>query len=401
MGVKKEKLKLVNSDFNDLLGEVGSGETLTHSRYSPSGYYRWSECLGHLNLVDAHPEIKDESSAHADEGTVAHDRASYFLKNGKWHEDTPLAMKVALEPYILFCLDKMKSPGAEWFIEQRLELPGADMWGTADFIAYLPETKQLHVVDLKYGKGVGVEAVNNSQLKIYGLMAMMALHGKVVSEVHLTIVQPRYDHYDGPIRTDVVTALSIAGFGNDVRRAIEATKAASAPVVAGEWCKWCKVASVCPTLQSKALATTQAEFSVVESFDPIKLSQAMKMIPALEGWIKAVKARAFTEAMAGNVPEGFKFVEKKTNRQWRDVESLPTILGIDFGVSELEMFKPKELLSPAQMEKLLNPDQRKELAAYIEKPRGHVTLAKVEDKRAAVTVGPGIEFDEIKNEEND
>ena len=62
-------------------------------------------------------------------------------------------------------------------VEHRVDLtplrPPVPMFGTADAIVIKPKRRQLHVIDLKYGAGVLVEAENNPQTRYYGLGALL------------------------------------------------------------------------------------------------------------------------------------------------------------------------------------------------------------------------------------
>ena len=65
-----------------------------------------------------------------------------------------------------------------------------DSYGTIDFLA--ANNKTLHIIDLKYGLGVKVDATENSQLKIYALGAIQELDCLYDFEkIILTIYQPR------------------------------------------------------------------------------------------------------------------------------------------------------------------------------------------------------------------
>jgi hypothetical protein len=82
-------------------------------------------------------------------------------------------------------------------VEQALDLAAitgeAGAQGTAD--AVIVAGSRLHVIDLKYGRGVRVDAERNPQLILYALAALDTLDplGEV-TDVMLTIHQPRLEH---------------------------------------------------------------------------------------------------------------------------------------------------------------------------------------------------------------
>ena len=79
-------------------------------------------------------------------------------------------------------------------IEKRVDFSQyvPDGFGTADCILLSGNT--LHVVDLKYGKGVPVSAEENPQMMLYALGAYQAYSFLYdIRNIHLVIVQPRLD----------------------------------------------------------------------------------------------------------------------------------------------------------------------------------------------------------------
>jgi len=93
------------------------------------------------------------------------------------HEVTP-DMAEAVQVYLDECRRVDVLPG-DTLIEARIDLaplnPPAPIFGTADFVAYIPGWHRLRVIDLKYGAGVRVEAEGNAQLKHYALGALLRL----------------------------------------------------------------------------------------------------------------------------------------------------------------------------------------------------------------------------------
>jgi hypothetical protein len=118
------------------------------------------------------------SSKYAREGTAAHTVAEMTLNGDIFLPDkitvegdeyiVSPGMCRALNPYISHVQNLMALPKATVVLEKRLTVPhtGGMVWGTLDCGVHTYGA--MHVVDLKYGKGVAV-APDAPQLKLYAL----------------------------------------------------------------------------------------------------------------------------------------------------------------------------------------------------------------------------------------
>lgn len=175
---------------------------MAHAILSASASSRWLHCTPSARLERKFP---DTSSPYAEEGTQAHAYAerflNLFLKTGKTAvviKDNA-EMQEAVQIYVNICVEKINeartaSPDAQIKVEQRLDFSRwvPEGFGTGDMV--MVSDKYFEIVDLKYGKGVPVSAVNNSQMRLYALGMYDAfgyLYG--ADEVRMTIVQPRLD----------------------------------------------------------------------------------------------------------------------------------------------------------------------------------------------------------------
>ena len=157
-----------------------------HAKLSASGAKRWMSCPPSAELESQFP---DKSSEYAEEGTFAHSLAELILRYNnkeltkktfttrlnrlkKDHYYSP-ELQEYIEDYANLVWEqvneaKVSCPDAQALFEQRLDFSEyvPKGFGTGDVVIIADDLVQ--VIDLKYGKGVGVSAEGNPQLRLYG-----------------------------------------------------------------------------------------------------------------------------------------------------------------------------------------------------------------------------------------
>lgn len=386
-----------------------------HAKLSPSSAYRWFVCPGSVAATAGMP---DDSNEYAREGTAAHSLGEQALRDGLAAEkylgwvipvnytgpDGKFAdqkfpvtaeMAEAVQVYLDFCREVASQPGAQMLIEQQVSLARIDpllepVWGTSDCTIYLPETRTLYTIDYKHGRGKVVDVDDNKQLKIYGLAAWATFNDKFkVDRVVTVIVQPRAG--GEPIRQAEYTAAELLDFAQDCVEAVERTEAPDAPLVPGSHCDFCKIKATCPALSSKAVAVAQDEFALVAP-QQLTIDQCIALLEKaelLEDWIKGVRQYLHETAERGERVPGYKLVPKRGTRQWSRPESEVVAALAPLVADDEELFS-KELLSPAQMEKVVG---KKNLpASLVVSVSSGFNLVKDTDSRPAITLHPGDDF---------
>lgn len=381
-----------------------------HARLSPSAAKRWMACPGSVQACDGLP---DEPSEAAKEGTRAHEWAEHVIKTelvpGYLEQLDPAKpvpvpddenMEERTAIYTDYCLD-LAGTCCIVKTESRLSLEHLhkDIWGTGDFIGLDVVNKILHSVDLKYGYTV-VEAADNPQLRIYGLAAVGEMWEEIKKAgikmdeltVRCTIVQPRAEHPDGPIRYEGIKLSSLIWWANSrLLPAAKLTEKPDAQLHAGPHCEgtWCPAIRVCPEYRARTEALVSVGFDGFHggAFDLNRYSpeQLGKM---MEFWIgtSSIKDKTFEFAQAlmlqGHQIPGFKLVKKKAHRKYRNEAQAEGALVSVLGHKAYN----KKLVSPAQAEKALKAAGLNVgiVSQLAEVPDGGLTIAPETDSRPAV-----------------
>lgn len=359
---------------------------MAHAILSPSGSHRWLACPPSARLERMFPDTTSEA---AEEGTLAHhiaeislkryigkidkETASVMLSHAYQHPAYTLDMPGYVCSYVDAVTDAMEE-GASLFIEHSIDIsqyaPGC--FGTIDAAVLTSDT--LHIFDLKYGKGVEVDAEENPQLMMYALGMLDIVS---VKNVICHIVQPRlYNH-----STYEIGAAELVAWGNRTLKhaAIEAYTGAG-EFCTGEHCRFCKAKGICRALANECSGINDKEVALLS---PSEVADKLAVVPAVEAWCKALQEQALRTALSGVAIPRYKVVEGRSIRKYTDERALLQAL-VDNGVDE-KVVTRTSLVSLGELEKLLG---KKEIAEaygqYIVKPQGKPTLVPEDDKREAI-----------------
>jgi len=131
----------------------------------------------------------------------------------------------------------------------------------------------------------------------------------------------------------------------------------------------------------------RTDFTVVppkpELLTQEQLLRVLEMQDLISSWLKDVAAHAQKLLESGESLPGWKLVQKKSNRKWKDEkEAITQLLKWE---KVLGIFE-KALKSPAKIEKALKTkglQDQIDLAALVEKPDTGLTIAPASDRRPA------------------
>jgi len=254
--------------------------------------------------------------------------------------------------------------------------------------------KMLEVIDLKYGKGVRVEAEGNPQLQLYALGAIETF-GSIYDfdEVKMTIIQPR----NGGVSEQVMTVEALKAWGESIKPIIAQALKGEGEFRAGGHCRFCKAAPRCKALADYNLSLARLEFKDVDLLTDEEIADVLGRVDHLKNYADMIAKYALQEAVAGRHQwPGYKLVEGRSRRVYTDTKAIVKVLTAA-GYKKAQIMKPQELIGVTDMTKLLTKKTFEELLGdYLEKPQGKPTLAPVSDKRPEFK--PAEEFTNLDEE---
>lgn len=398
----------------------------TATRVGGSSADRILNCYGSPRLCAAAPE--EEESAFAGDGTLAHKLAELCLRNGFNAEELVGRIIEAngqkrevgpelAEPVQLyvdhvrkhFCDKHGQSDivvAATLKIEAEVSLAFFDpqLAGTCDAWLYNASQKTIHLFDYKNGAGVPVEIENNSQFKFYALGALLECTGGV-EKIVCHVVQPNFDHPDGPVRSWETTPDELLAFGFELQAALEESRKPDAPLTPGEkWCQFCAARVTCPALKAIADDAEQCELhdavlaATGGALDSDELGRRLSLLDKLAVWINATRRYAWAEAQRGRVPTGYKLVRIRGKMRFKDPDAAVLAAVEAFKVDEAKFYKRKAC-TPKQLAKIVGAAKAEAFLAEHTTVNKSLALAPLSDKREAVEPDAMNDFADLFEEE--
>lgn len=357
-----------------------------HAILSASSSSRWIHCPPSVRLSQ---KYEDEVSPYALEGTSAHALAEYKLKkllgldvkdptdDLDFYDEEMDELTEGYASYVTEVISRYENPAV--FVEERLDLSEyvKESFGTADCVVV--GGKELHVIDLKYGQGVLVDAKENTQLMLYGLGALTLFDGIYdIEKVVLHIYQPRRCN----ISTYEIKKIELYEWGEIVREIAEKAYKGEGEFSCGEWCIFCKAKNKCRKRAEENLKLAQEEFILPPELSDDEIEEILPRLDELEQWVKDIKAYALERAMKGHRWKDLKLVEGRSNRKYRDEDEVVKKVK-ELGFNPFE----EKLIGITAMTKLLGKKVFDEnIVDLLEKPKGKLTLVNINDKREEVVI---------------
>lgn len=376
-----------------------------HALLSPSAAHRWMNCTAAPRLEE---NIADSGSSFAEEGTLAHAYCAKHLKEflglptkdeeaeiaqlfetyhtGEMDEYTDTYKVIVLEK---FNAARAKTPDAQLLVEVRLDFTTwmPEAFGTADAVIIADGT--MEIIDFKYGKGVKVSAVKNSQMMIYALGAYQRFSFEYnIARVRMSIVQPRIDNIS-EYELGAVDLLAWATYQLQPK-AKEAFEG-NGHQMPGEWCQFCKVKATCKALADLTFAAVEEHPDPKTITAEVMATRVLPMLDTIKKWIKGVDEYTLEQALNGQKYIGFKLVAGRSVRKITDPEAVMGALS-ENEFSEDAYMRPRELKTITDLEKVIGKKRFNEICSqWVGKPQGKPTLVPESDKR------PELSTDDFRN----
>jgi len=347
-----------------------------HALLSASGSKRWLTCTPSARLEATLPEPKRGSTAFdfSQEGTMAHslgeiklrhhfgqigieefEREYEIIKNTPYYNEE---FESYVDNYVLYVRSQIGEGDTPLF-EQRVDFSDwvPDGFGTADVV--ILSKHSVRVIDLKFGKGVPVYALDNPQLRLYALGAYSKFKEDFpdIKEVSYTIHQPRLDS----ISTDGTTVTKLLDWANSfVKPKAKKAWAGVGEFLPGDHCQFCKAKAQCRARSDFNNELAKLEFRPPPLLNEDEMQLVLSKAQDLRVWVNDVEEYALEKAINENViPEGYKLATSVTHRKISDHELAAVVLK-EKGMNEDLIWEPRKLKSIASLEKI-----NKQVAAWL------------------------------------
>jgi hypothetical protein len=338
-----------------------------HAILSASGSKRWLSCTPSARLEATLPEQKKAAGSfdHSAEGTLAHSLAEIKLRlqfNQIGHEEYDREIQIIqaspyyneefenyVDNYVVYTRSQI-GEGDKPLFEQRVDFSDwvPDGFGTADVV--ILSKYSIRVIDLKFGKGIPISAVDNTQLRLYALGAYSKFKEEYpdIKEVSYTIHQPRLDS----ISTDGTSISKLVDWANYfVKPKAKKAWSGTGEFLPGDWCQFCRAKATCKARSDFTNEIASLDFRPAPLLDDEEVRLVFSKITQLKSYANDIETYVTQKAIEENViPVGFKLVVPKGHRKIADFALAETVL-VENGFKKDDLYEVKPKSVP-QIEKL-------------------------------------------------
>lgn len=404
-----------------------------HARNSPSDSKRWLGCAGAIMRCKKLGLTGDDGKVNpaADEGTAAHLIRELSLSVGLDAYDF-VGTEVDVNGVIYVCdedmadalqpgIDRVREFHGEMVVEYRvdttpwvgLDEEGNRQGGTLD--CGIIGDEEIVINDLKFGRGIPVEAVGNTQIRLYalGFYEQIAKYKTNAKKFRFVIDQPRNAKGGGEWTQ---TLDELLAFGDYVKERAAMTFDPNAPCTPNvDSCLWCPAAKVdgaCPEYEAWNLEFCDIEFEnlddyvefgvEVETPEVEGLTTARKKaiydhLSAIRKFLTRVEASVAADVRIGDGEKyGLKIVAgRRSNRKHADEEQSEAWLK-KHGFKDDQIIT-KKLKTPAMLDKIVG--KGKFPRDFVVGGEPTPSIVSIEDARPALLVN--AEFENLEDDFED
>jgi len=362
-----------------------------HALLSASSSHRWLNCTPSARLEET---FENQTSVFAAEGSAAHKLAEHKLRlflglpsKKPVSEFDSMELESYTDIYVDYAIELITQVKATCrdpiiLIEQKLDYSCyvSDGFGTGDLVIISDGT--LHIVDLKYGRGIAVSATDNPQMKLYALGAL-GLFGFLydIQAVNMTICQPRLEN----ISTYEISDHELTSWAEtELRPQAQLAFNGEGEYLPGDHCRFCRARYTCRARADEHLQMARHDFKLPSLLTEEEISEVLTVADRLAAWASDIYSYATDLAIReGKEWPGYKLVEGRSNRKYTSEGAVVDVLT---AAGYTDIFK-QSLIGISDMEKLLGKKKFAEtLGSLVEKPPGKPTLVQLSDKRKAITL---------------
>ena len=366
----------------------------SHARLNASSSHRWMMCPPSVKLSE---QFADKPSPYAEEGTFLHELCELKLhrylgdmvpelieEQYAEHRDNDFYSDEAesvTDEYVAFCIEtieavRLSCPDPMIMVEHRLDYSEyvSEGFGTGDLV--IVADGAIEVIDFKGGRGVRVDANQNSQLMLYGLGALLEFDPLYdIHTVRMTIVQPRLSNTS----TYEITAHDLIRWAEtEVRPKALLAYEGAGEFCAGEWCRFCKARYTCRKRSEYHMRLAEHDFRQPDLLSDEEIADILPVADSLNSWVQDLLAYATQAAVNGKSWPGYKLVAGRTVRKYT---SEAEVIKAATEAGYTDIYKTT-LLGVGDLEKRMGRKRFGEvLGKFIVKPAGAPTLVPETDAR--------------------
>lgn len=365
-------------------------------RVRPSSLDRVLACPGSLQMEERFPQA--EESEGAKEGTAAHECFSM-----EWY-GLPYTVGATANNGVTIDADMLEA-GSEFvdfirswatpytYVEQQIPCAAIhpQCGGTPDAWGWIPEQYLIKVADMKYGHRF-VDVVDCAQLAAYtsGIADFLNIDGHTEQfiSVEWTIYQPRCYQGGGTWKTHTYRLSDLRQLWNKLIAAANEALTAHPRCIPSEQCRDCTGRHACVALQRSSASITDFTARTIEDFTLTaeqagkELQRLHKAQAVLEARIEGLEEQAIAEIKRGRRVPGYEVKHSKGRERW--IAGKEAEAGAMAQLLNLDIYKPRELITPTQARKLGFDTS---LIEATETPTGSAKLVAVNTNETAKIFG--------------